>query len=160
VIEASPIAGELSGIFACACHFEDGHVRGPKKVVTYAEKAHYLQQLAHGLSEHRGNPADPYIDVPESELYIPPSQIIFVGDGASDMPAFAYAKDKGGIAIGVYESDEAADWDVLDKVQGSHRVDNLAPADFRAGSELMRSLELAVASVARRVALRRLGKGE
>ena len=40
------------------------------------------------------------------------------------------------------------------------RVENLAPADFRDGSELLTSLTLAIESIAKKVALRRLGQGE
>ena len=160
VIRASPVASEFDGIWACEVHYRDGRVRGAKQVVTHSEKARYLLQLSRGLEPVRGNPPDPYIDVPEEDLHVPLSQIVFVGDGASDMPAFALMQERGGVAIGVYSADEAADWDAIEKVQRSRRVDNIAPADYREGSELMRSLELAVSSVARRVALRRLGAGE
>ena len=160
VIRASPVASEFDGIWACEVYYRDGRVRGAKSVVTHAEKARYLLQLARGLDPVRGNPRDPYIDVPREDLHVPLSQVVFVGDGASDMPAFALMQEHGGVAIGVYSADEAADWDSIQKVQQSRRVDNIAPADYREGSELMRSLELAVSSVARRVALRRLGAGE
>ena len=160
VVAASPLASELAAFWACRCHFDEaGRVRGAKKVITHSEKAHYLQMLSRGFTEVRGNPPDPYLDVAEDDLYVPLSQVVYVGDGASDMAAFALIKQHGGIALGVYESEEAADWDSLEKVRRSRRVDNLARADYRQGSELMRSLELAAASVARRVALRRLGRG-
>jgi hypothetical protein len=42
----------------------------------------------------------------------------------------------------------------MEQVDPQRRVQNLAPTDYREGSELMRSLTLAVESTARKIALR------
>ena len=104
-------------------------------------------------------PREVYRDVPEREWHVPLSQIIYVGDGASDMPVFELLNGNGGMAIGVYD-ESATDWDALQAVSQSRRVQNLAAADYGEESELMRSLKLAVQSVCKLIALRRMGKGE
>lgn len=47
-----------------------------------------------------------------------------------------------------------------EQMREERRVQNLAPADYREGSELSRSIQLAVESVCKLIALRRLGRGE
>jgi hypothetical protein len=130
-----------------------------KKIVTHPEKARYLLQLSQGLSETDGNPADVYGDVDTSKLYVPLSQVIYVGDGASDMPAFELMHQHGGVALGIFK-EQASDWQGRAHMRSGRRVQNLAAADFREDSELMRSLLLATELVCTRVALHKLSKGE
>jgi trehalose-6-phosphatase len=86
--------------------------------------------------------------------------MIYVGDGASDVPCFSVLNDEGGIVIGVYKGDTAAKWSQQIQVTESQRVMNLAPADYQAESELMRSLTLAVESLCKQISLRQLSAGE
>ena len=52
--------------------------------------------------------------------------MIYVGDGASDMPAFALMNQRRGMAIGVYNADTPEQWDGFDKMHSNRRVQNLA----------------------------------
>jgi len=93
-------------------------------------------------------------------MHVPFDQIVYVGDGASDMPVFDLLNSRGGFAIAVTKSEAARDWGGDGDIRPGRRVENVASADFREGSELLRSLLLAVESIAKRVALRRLSVGE
>ena len=69
--------------------------------------------------------------------------------------------EHGGLAVGVTKPDGGrGDWAGYAHVWEERRVQNLAPADFRRGSELLRSILLCVGSIAKKVELRRLGRGE
>ncbi len=98
--------------------------------------------------------------MPEEEWHVPLDQVIYVGDGASDMPAFSLMNDHGGIAIGLYKGDTVEEWRGQAHMHAGRRVENLVPVDYSEESELMQSLTLAVESIAKRIALRRLGQGE
>ncbi|MEO0646453.1 MAG: hypothetical protein AAFZ17_09925 [Cyanobacteria bacterium J06650_10] len=88
-------------------------------------------------------------------------QIVYVGDGASDIPCFSVMNQYGGISIGIYKESVSADeWEYLDSVGSSQRLSNLVPASYEKDSELVRSLTLSVESIAKRIALHRLSKGE
>jgi hypothetical protein len=76
------------------------------------------------------------------------------------MAAFRLMNQRGGVAIGVFKTDRAQDWPGREEIDPDRRVENLARADYRDGAELMQSLRLAVESIARKAALRRLGRGE
>lgn len=160
---ATAIAHEFEAIWGSAGHFaDDGRLVFPRRIVTYPEKVRYLLQLAKGLtSDGADAPADVYRDVPGDCWHVPFDQMVYVGDGASDLPAFDLIASRGGIAIGVFGPDKSAsDWSEERDVHRGRRVQNLARADYGEGAELLRSLCLSVESIAKLVELRRLGRGE
>jgi hypothetical protein len=99
----------------------------------------YLLQLAKGLSlEGPDAPADVFRHVPDEKWRVPFSTMIYVGDGASDVPAFELLARKGSLSIGVVgPGGPASDWG--------------PPCPRR---------PLAVEAIAKLVALRRLGRDE
>jgi phosphoglycolate phosphatase-like HAD superfamily hydrolase len=160
---ATPIAHQFERIWGGAGHFaDDGRLDFPKRVVTYPEKVRYLLALAKGLGEGGDDaPSDVYRDVPEADWHVPFDQMVYVGDGSSDLPAFDLMSSRGGVAVGVVGPEgEVSRWGSDMRVHADRRVQNLARADYTEGSELLRSLTLAVESVAKLVALRRLGAGQ
>lgn len=161
VFRAAPIVDEFKTTWGCEIHFsEDGTPAFFKKIVTHAEKPRYLLQLSKGLHEVGGNPAEAYQEVHESELYIPLSQIIYVGDGSSDIPVFDLLNSRRGLALGIFKGESAAEWDGLEDMQHDRRVQNLAPPGYSEDSELMRSLILATEMICKQIALRQLSVGE
>ncbi|HBL10694.1 MAG TPA: haloacid dehalogenase-like hydrolase, partial [Cyanobacteria bacterium UBA11162] len=82
------------------------------------------------------------------------------GDGASDIPCFSLMNEENGVAIGVYKGSTVQDWNREVQLSTSQRVANLAEADYREDSELMRSLTLAVESMCKQIALSQLSVGE
>jgi len=156
------IAGEFDALWGCELHFAgDGAVDFIRTTITHPDNAHYILRLAKGTGVKGPNePADVHRPVPDEEMHVPLDQLIYVGDGASDLPVFHLLNRHGGFALAVYKSEKARDWDNFSPVRPAQRVENLAPADFREGSELLRSLLLAVESIAKRVALRCLSVGE
>lgn len=160
---ATAIAHEFEAIWGSTGHYgDDGRLVFPKRVVTYPEKVRYLIQLAKGLSvDGSDSPADVYRDIPEQEWHVPFDQMIYIGDGASDLPAFDLIGSRGGIAIGVFGADgSASGWSKDKNVHAGRRVQNLAEADYDDDAELLRSLCLAVEAIAKLIALRRLGRDE
>ena len=163
VAQALPIADRFEKIWACEFHYgERGELKFIKRIITFPEKVRYLLALSKGMDEQDpdGRPADVYRPVPEEKLYVPLDQVVYVGDGASDMPAFELMNDQHGVAIGVYKQKSRSDWPGYKEVRDGTRVQNLAHVDFRDGSELMQSLTLAVEQICKRIALRKLARGE
>ena len=96
--------------------------------------------------------------MPLSDYYIPFDQMIYVGDGASDMSVFYLMEDKGGIAIGVVPGDSVQDWEGYDDMTERRRVQNLAVADYSEESELMTTIRHAVRSIVEKIALRKMSQ--
>lgn len=156
------IAPDCNQIWGCEFHYgENNEIEFLKRSISHTEKTRYLLQIAKGSGQvEQDGQAFAYRDAPQEDLHIPLSQMIYVGDGASDIPCFSLLNDEQGIAIGVYKAHTAQDWSQEVEVSESQRVVNLAPADYRQDSELMRSLVLSLESLCKQIAVRQLSVGE
>ena len=159
IINATEVARVFDRTFASGFHFDgDGRAVCIKRIIGHPEKALHLEALGKTNSIDGANaPRAAKRDVDEHDRYVPFDQMIYLGDGASDLPAFAFMKSSGGQAIAI---DKNQVFDSADEQTRSQRVDNLAPPDYSAGGELLISLEHAVRACASRIALRALGRGE
>lgn len=162
VVRNTCIAPYLTNIWGCEFHYgETGEIEFLKRSISHTEKTRYLMQVASGQNQVDGDGRSfAYRDVLEDELHVPLSQVIYVGDGASDVPCFSVLNDEGGIAIGVYKGEADNKWQQQIEVSESQRVVNIAPANYQEDSELMRSLTLAVESLCKQISLRQLSIGE
>lgn len=160
--KATSIAHEFTAIWGSEFHFDErGEVDFPCRLITFQEKEQYVLQLSKGTGARGPNsPEGAYRPVAAEDLHVPLDQIIYVGDGASDLPVFERLHEHGGIGIAVSKTDRPDDWEALSEMRPHRRVENLTLADYRDGSELMESLRLAVESICSRIALRALGRGE
>ena len=156
------IASNFKGMWGCRFHYgENGEIAFIKQQMTNTEKTSYLYHLSQGVDgEKKKDLMFAYGSLADKELRIPLSQVIYVGDGASDAPCFTVVNQHGGIGIGLYKQDDTEEWSEQEKIDVNQRVVNIAPPDYNENSELMQSLILAVESIAKRIALLKLGKGE
>lgn len=157
IITATKLAKHFTDIWACDFHYdEDGRIVFPKNIVSFTDKTRYLFHIAKGVigAVSRERPFEVNKKVKEENLRIPYKQMIFVGDGYTDIPCFSLIKNYGGQAIGVYDRENRDKWGRAWGFIEDDRVSNLSPADYRKDSALSISLMMAVESVARRIALR------
>lgn len=158
------IAPYFKAMWGCEFHYNaQGGITFLKKIVTHTEKTRYLFQLARGIEQFDGD-ADGqtfvYRDIPADQLHIPLTQVIYVGDGASDIPCFSILNQEQGTAIGVYKERTPQEWSQEANITQGQRVVNLAEADYSENSELLRSLILAVESICKQISLYQLSVGE
>lgn len=156
------IASHFKAMWGCEFHFsETGEIEFLKRSLSHPEKPRYLYYISKGVDDRPGEDLlFVYEDVPPEDRRIPLSQVIYVGDGTSDIPCFAMLNREGGTAIGVYKQGTAKDWASHYKPSQGQRVVNLAPADYSDNSELMRSLILAVEGICKNIQLLQLGRNE
>ncbi|HAG83525.1 MAG TPA: haloacid dehalogenase-like hydrolase [Cyanobacteria bacterium UBA12227] len=156
------IAPEFTAMWGCEFHYnQEGEIEFLKQLISHTEKTRYLFQIAKGINNpNQDGQMFVYRDVPPEELHVPLTQVIYVGDGASDIPCFSLMNEENGVAIGVYKGSNVQDWNREVELSTSQRVANLAEADYREDSELMRSLTLAVESMCKQIALSQLSVGE
>lgn len=139
-------------VHAGAFHFRDGCAHCVKRTITHAEKALYLRAHAEGLSIGQSNsPGTSSSIVAEHDMHVPFDQMVYVGDGASDLQAFGYLESKGGLTVGIEDGDT---FDAAPQQSSSQRVDTLSPADYSEGSILLRNLCHAAHAGASRIAMR------
>jgi len=155
--ENTSIAGEFAAIYGGALHFDDdGRLVTPKRVLTDSDKPRYLLQIAKGLRFDAANPLNAHRPIPKEDWHVPVEQMVFVGDGASDLPAFRFMYENAGLPLALRQGDEDSVWEHRDESFGDRRVENVASTDYTEGGQALESILLAVDAIASRIALRRL----
>ena len=91
-----------------ACEFgtdDDGLLVDLKRCVTFTEKTRYLFEINKGIpfERTRQNPLLVNSDVPDENRRIPFRNMIYVGDGLTDIPCFSLVKHGGGVVFGVFD---------------------------------------------------------
>ena len=157
------IAKHFKRMWGCELAYSDRQeLEFLKRLMSHTEKTHYLYHLSVGIE--RENEQDlmyNYRDLPIKELHVPLNQVIYVGDGTSDIPCFTVINEYGGIALGIFkDSSNAKQWEHRDKITNSQQLANLVPANYSPDSELMRSLTLSIECICKRIALLQLSVGE
>ncbi|MBR6866273.1 MAG: haloacid dehalogenase, partial [Bacilli bacterium] len=81
--------------------------------------------------------------------------IVYIGDGLTDIPAMITAKENGGHSIAVYPEGQE---DKVDKLYYDGRVNYVAPANYQRGKELDSIMRLIIEGVAINESLKKKGK--
>jgi phosphoserine phosphatase len=157
IIHYTPIAKYFKDIWACSFAFDEQEcIYFPKRIVSFTDKTRYLFQIAKGLveSDNRQNPFEVNRKFPKEDLRIPMNQMIFVGDGYTDVPCFSLIKKCGGIPIAVCDPEDrkkrAKAWGFLE----NGRVKHWAVGNYQESSTLRASLTVSLESICKNIAVR------
>ena len=97
IIEGTPIAKEFKEIYAASfCYDEHGVACWPAMAVNYTSKTQFLFRVNKGVldvTEHRA--LNEFM--PEEKRRVPVSNMIYVGDGLTDVPSMKLTKLNGGM---------------------------------------------------------------
>jgi len=133
IVEGTSIYRRFHNVFASEYWFDAYDLPYPKRVITDTGKTQYLFRINKGI-EDLGASINQHM--PEDNRPIPFSNMIYFGDGDTDVPSMAVMRKNGGHAIAVYPPRGArAKCVELFKAQ---RCDFFAPADYSIGSELFK----------------------
>ncbi len=153
VLRACPIAHEFHDIWACefATNARE-EIVFPKNIVSFTEKTRFMYKVSKGQigPSARGNPFA--VNERVRTFRIPFSQMIFVGDGHTDVPCFALLKSYGGTPLGVYRPMSAEHRSRAWSFVKNNRVAGLYQARFEPESDLHHAMLAAVEDTARRIA--------
>ena len=133
IIEGSLIGDRFKAVFASSfCYDEEGRPMWPATDVNYTSKTQYLFRINKGILDVT-NDIDLNAYTPEYKRRVPFANMIYFGDGLTDVPTMKMTRQKGGYSIVVHAPGhtELSD-DML--VQG--RADFSLEADYSEGSEL------------------------
>mgnify|MGYP001098698717 CR=1 FL=1 len=102
IIRGTPISKEMKDIFGCTFDEENGKLI-PKSIITFTEKTKFLYAINKGLSgfELRSNPYSVNDVISETSRRIPFKNMIYLGDGPTDIPCFSTIQKFGGKTIGI-----------------------------------------------------------
>ena len=133
IIEGTVIYKRFANVFASEYWFDAYDVPFPKRVITDTGKTQYLFRINKGI-EDLGESINAHM--PEAARPIPFSNMIYFGDGDTDVPSMALLKKNGGHAIAVHSPGGSAQ-KCVDLFRAG-RCDFYAGADYRRGSALFK----------------------
>jgi FMN phosphatase YigB (HAD superfamily) len=156
VLRSTPHASQFTDIWASEFHYgADGAIDFPRRVVSFTDKTRYLFHIQKGIigPDSRNKPFEVNRKVDADKLRVPFEQMIFVGDGYTDIPCFSLIRRSGGVAFGVWDprhrEKRSRAWGFIQE----GRVSNLNQARFDENAELYQWLEEAVESLAMKIVL-------
>jgi haloacid dehalogenase-like hydrolase len=133
IVEGTSIYKRFHNVFASEYWFEAYDLPYPKRVITDTGKTQYLFRINKGV-EDLGESINQHM--PETSRPIPFANMIYFGDGDTDVPSMAVMRKNGGHAVAVYPP-RGARVKCVDLFKAG-RCDFFAPADYRDGSELFK----------------------
>ena len=146
IIEGCSIAGEFKAIYASEFYYDpEGRPVWPKLAVNFTAKTQFVYRINKGVLDVSD---DKTLNdsMPDDSKRVPFTNMIYMGDGLSDVPCMKMMRAYGGQAIAVYQqSNRLGVEDLLAK----GRVDFIFPADYSEGT----ALDLTVKNIIRKMAI-------
>lgn len=146
IIEGSSISAAFKEIYASEFYYDEaGRPVWPKLAVNFTAKTQFVYRINKGVLDVSD---DKTLNdsMPDDSKRVPFPNMIYMGDGLSDVPCMKMMRAYGGQAIAVYQgSNRAGVEDLLAK----GRVDYIFPADYREG----RALDETAKNIIRKMAI-------
>ncbi|MBU9888812.1 MAG: haloacid dehalogenase-like hydrolase [Candidatus Omnitrophica bacterium] len=150
ILEGASIRRYFKKIYACEYDFRGGRPVFPKLVINDTNKTQFLfrinkgkLRLSEGINQH----------MPEERRRVPFRNMIYIGDGITDVPSMTVMRKNGGNAIAVYDPARAVPREVK-KMISEKRAEHFAPADFREGKLLVKILHRTLKKIIYSIAYR------
>lgn len=108
IIQGTEIADRCEAVYASRLGADsEGTIQRIQRPISFTDKTRYLYEINKGITpeEARKNPYEVNTQVDPEERRIPFENMIYIGDGITDIPCFSLVKDRGGRVFGVIDSD-------------------------------------------------------
>lgn len=157
ILEGTRIRDHFHRIFASEYFFDhNGRATFPNVLVNDTIKTQYIFRINKGR-EAAHESINEYM--PEAERPIPFGNIIYIGDGMTDVPCMTVTKKNGGHAIAVYPEDKTKSRRVCEELLEAGRVDFIAPADYSSRKLLEKRVKLILDMMLARIGYEREVRG-
>lgn len=130
IIKKTSIGKYFECIFASSYVYDKkGIPVWPANIVNYTSKTQYLFRINKGCIDINDNKTiNSFIDRDKRE--IPFENIVFIGDGETDIPAMKLVKSHEGHSIAVYNPSKKTKKEIALTLMNENRVNTIAPADY------------------------------
>lgn len=153
IIAGTPIAKKFKMIYASKFMFDaNDRAQWPALAVNFTTKTQYLFRInkdAHDLSDSKKvNQV-----VAKGKRPVPFENMVFIGDGSTDIPCFSLLKNQGGLSVAVYKPHTPGAGNKAKGFLDSGRVHCAVPAIYTEDSDLDRIVKARIDMLAARANL-------
>ena len=145
IIQGTPIAKYFKRIYACRYMYdENGEALWPALAINYTLKTQYIYRISKGTLDvtddyHLNRQQD------ESLRRIAYHNMIYIGDGLTDIPCMKLVKERGGKSIALYPKD---DREHVKPLVEDARINYVCEADYTPDSPLEKIVKLMIEKMA------------
>ncbi len=140
IIDGTSIAKEFKKIYACEFAYDNQtkEAMWPAFAINYTQKTQYFFRISKGALDPKN---DFDINSKTRKKRVPYSNMIYIGDGMTDVPAMILGKKNGGTSIALYPSGKKEH--VLPLLK-EERVNYICRADYSSNSPLENIIKLTI----------------
>ena len=142
ILMGCSIFNEFTEAWGCEYYFdkESGEPIWPKLAINYTQKTQFFYRVAKGATNVQD---DAGVNKKNKNLRIPYRNIIYMGDGMTDIPAMTLVKHNGGHSIALHQGDNES----VKEIYSDERCNFICKADYSSGSELDKVIKLIIESI-------------
>jgi len=145
IISGASIARHFHKIFASEYHYDEyDKAVFPKVIVNDTLKTQFIFRINKGKESLHENIN---LHMPVALRPIPFQNILYLGDGLTDVPCMTVIRKNGGYALAVFKPGDSKGLRTCKKLLKAGRVDFIAEADYRSKKELERLVKLLLNSI-------------
>ena len=145
IISGTVIAKYFYKVFASEYYYDEyGAAAFPNVIVNDTLKTQFIFRINKG-KENLNENINLYM--PVHLRPIPFQNILYIGDGLTDVPCMTVIRKNGGYAIAVYKSHNSQGKKICKELLKAERVDFIAQADYKGGTELDRLIKLLLGNI-------------
>ena len=139
IVDGTSIAKEFKKIYGCEFYYdpETKLPVWPKFAINYTQKTQYFFRISKGIT----NKTDDSVNNKTVSRRIPYENMVYLGDGMTDVPCMVLVKQNNGNAIAVYNKKEQGN--VSSLLRGG-RVNFACLADYSENSDLDKTMKLII----------------
>ena len=153
IINGTKISKHFKEIYACEFLYDDnGYAVWPKMSVNYTAKTQFLSRINKGVLDI-SNDESLNRKMLDENRRISTKNMIYLGDGFTDIPSMRMTRENGGYAIAVYQKDDKK---IVYNLLNDNRIDFYAKADYQENSDIDKLMKTILNNIAIKSKLKNL----
>ena len=147
MIEGTKIASKFKVIFASSFTFNAyGKPEWPAVAIDYTSKTQYLYRISKGILNAWDSQINKTIPIRQRSIRF--ENMIYIGDGETDIPAMALLKSKKGTSIVVYDDKNSEKEKQAKDMLENNKADYAVPLDYSENKPLDKIIKMIINKVA------------
>lgn len=146
LIEGTSIAKYFKQIYACSFMYENDEAIWPAVAVDFTSKTQFIFMINKGIYEIYEN-SKINDSMPDEGRPVPFQNMIYLGDGETDIPSMRIIKSEGGHSIAIFKENVDNSRAQAKNLVKRGRVNFACPGDYRRGSELYNAVMATMAKI-------------